>query len=153
MGSPIPLRLLIHSAKKRRVPTRQLRRGPGSTRPGAIGWLCHTTFELDTKNRNGVTLILLAAFAPAVISSIQSGNESTASTNLKTFANANTAYQQLFPSLGYAAKAAYLGGTTAQGCPQRPLMFLAQANSLRTCRFLATFVWLWLRSGMQAKPS
>jgi len=65
-------------------------------------------------------LVLAAALAPAVVASLQAGNEQSTVNSMTTFAKAQTAYSQLYPTLGYAAKAANLGGTQANGCPASP---------------------------------
>jgi type IV pilus assembly protein PilA len=67
-----------------------------------------------------IMLVIVAAFAPAVVASIQSGNEQSTVNSIATFAKAETQYSQLYPALGYSAKAANLGGTAAQGCPASP---------------------------------
>jgi len=67
-----------------------------------------------------IMLILVAALAPAVVASLQSGGEQSTVNSMATFAKAQTAYAQLYPSLGYAAKAANLGGTQSNGCPSAP---------------------------------
>jgi type IV pilus assembly protein PilA len=68
-----------------------------------------------------IMLVVAAIAIPAAIASSQAGNEASAASNMRAVITAEAAYEKLFPSIGYSAKAAYLamtGGTSS--CPNSP---------------------------------
>ena len=70
-----------------------------------------------------IMLVLVAAFAPAVVASIQAGNEQATVNNLHQVVNAEIAYSRLYPSIGYSATAEMLGNGSGGGgavCPSTP---------------------------------
>lgn len=77
-----------------------------------------------------VILILTAFMLPNAISSLQTSNEAAATNVLRQVSQAESSYQQLYPTIGYSQKGAYLGGAvSATGCPNVPDT-LGQASCL-----------------------
>jgi type IV pilus assembly protein PilA len=68
-----------------------------------------------------VILVISAIAIPAAIASSQAGNEASAVANMRATVTAEGAYEKLFPTLGYSAKASYLAMTGgASSCPNTP---------------------------------
>lgn len=69
----------------------------------------------------GIILVLVAFMLPAVVSSMQTSNETNATNTLRQVVTAENSYFQLYPPLGYSTTAAKLGGVyDVAKCPNIP---------------------------------
>jgi prepilin-type N-terminal cleavage/methylation domain-containing protein len=99
-----------------------------------------------------IILIIAAIALPNLMVARMSANEASAVQSLRTIQSAETAYATTFPSVGFSATLANLGGGTGAGCTATPAQACLIDNILASGN-KSGYVIVWTGDGLTPSVS